>query len=149
VIHVHAGHAIVHPRHILILAWAFVGFMLLILVRCLERNEVRSGDANRERNYRNESDRKKLSSVHGLALLIPILRTKPWKISRRSRSVPHMQERVASASRLFADHGNYRAPSVVLAAGILSISAWISYVFITEWLRWGGGVKRGCTKHEE
>src|SRR6266481_7214715 len=123
--------------------------MLLILLRCLERNEVRSGDANRQRNYRNESDRKKLSSVHSLVLLLTILRTKPWKISRRGQFVPHMQERVASANRLLADHGNYRAPSVVLPPGILSNSAWISYVYFTDWLRWGEHSKSGCTKREE
>src|SRR4029077_20336269 len=96
--------------------------MLLILWRCLDHNEVRSGDANRERNYRNESDRKKLSSVHVLALLHPILRTKPWKISRRSRSVPHMQESVALGSTPLADSCYYWAASAHLAAGIQSNS---------------------------
>lgn len=94
--------------------------MLLTLLRCLERDEVRSGDAYRERNDRQESDRKKLSSVHVLALLLSILRTKPWKISRRSRSVPYTQESVALGSRPVADSCYYWVASAHLEADIQS-----------------------------
>ena len=92
VIHVHAGHAVVHSRHVLILPGIVAGFLLRLILRSrLSRVQYCRASRQNERRDCENGGSEEPWSVHGVFLLLLILRTTTAKISSCDRSVPGVQ----------------------------------------------------------